>query len=75
MRILLVEDDKILADALCRALVQSAYAVDVADTGEQADSALVAQAYDLVILDIGLPGLSGLDVLRACATASRTCRC
>ncbi len=64
MRILLVEDDKILADALSRALVQSAYAVDVADTGEQADTALVAQAYDLVILDIGLPGLSGLDVLR-----------
>jgi two-component system OmpR family response regulator len=64
VRILLVEDDKILADALSRALVQSAYAVDVADTGEQADSALVTQSYDLVILDIGLPGLSGLEVLR-----------
>jgi two-component system, OmpR family, response regulator len=64
VRILLVEDDKILADALCRAMVQSAYAVDVADAGERADSALVAQSYDLVILDIGLPGLSGLEVLR-----------
>ena len=53
-----------LADALSRALVQSAYAVDVAATGEQADTALAMQAYDLVILDIGLPGLSGLDVLR-----------
>ena len=64
MRILLVEDDTILADALCRALVQSAYAVDVVADGEQADNALAIESYDLAILDIGLPGLSGLDVLR-----------
>ncbi|RYF37707.1 MAG: response regulator transcription factor, partial [Comamonadaceae bacterium] len=64
MRILLVEDDTILADALCRALVQSAYAVDVVATGEDADSALALELYDLAILDIGLPGLSGLDVLK-----------
>ena len=64
MRILLVEDDKMLSDALSRALVQSAYAVDAVHTGEQADHALVMQTYDLVILDIGLPGLSGLEVLR-----------
>lgn len=63
MRILLVEDDKLLADALSRALVQSAYAVDAVGTGEQADAALVGQTYDLVILDIGLPGLNGLEVL------------
>ena len=63
MRILLAEDDKLLADALGRALVQSAYAVDVVGTGDEADSALAHQVYDLVILDIGLPGLSGLDVL------------
>jgi two-component system OmpR family response regulator len=64
VRILLVEDDEMLADALSRALVQSAHAVDAAATGEQADTALATQAYDLVILDIGLPDLSGLDVLR-----------
>lgn len=64
MRILLVEDDEMLADALSRALVQSAHAVDTAATGAQADSALSTQTYDLVILDIGLPDLSGLDVLR-----------
>lgn len=68
MRILLVEDDKILAEALSRALVQSAYAVDVVETGEAADSALAVSAYDLAILDIGLPGLSGLDVLRRLRT-------
>lgn len=64
MRILLVEDDKVLADALSRALVQSAHAVDVVSTGEEADRALAVTPYDLAILDIGLPGLSGLDVLR-----------
>src|SRR4249920_1540217 len=56
MRILLVEDDTILADALCRALVQCAYAVDVVGDGEQADNALAVESYDLAILDIGLPG-------------------
>lgn len=64
MRILLVEDDKILADALHRALTQAAYAVDTVATGELADAALAVQAYDLAILDIGLPGLSGLEVLQ-----------
>ncbi len=64
MRILLVEDDKLLADAISRALVQSTYAVDRVATGEAADGALTHQVYDLVILDIGLPGLSGLEVLQ-----------
>jgi two-component system OmpR family response regulator len=64
MRILVVEDDKVLADVLSRALSQAAHAVDLAATGEEADGALAAATYDLAILDIGLPGLSGLDVLR-----------
>jgi len=64
MRILLVEDDQVLADALSRALVQSAHAVDIVATGEDADHALSLGIYDLAVLDIGLPGLSGLDVLR-----------
>lgn len=64
MRILLVEDDKVLADALTRALVQSAHAVDRVATGEEADRALTLGIYDLAILDVGLPGISGLDVLK-----------
>ena len=63
MRILLVEDDKVLADALTRALVQSAHAVDAVATGEEADRALAQGSYDLAILDVGLPGMSGLQVL------------
>jgi two-component system OmpR family response regulator len=64
MRILLVEDDEILADALFRALVQSAYAVDLASEGNQADHALSTHTYDLVVLDVGLPGMSGFEVLK-----------
>ncbi len=43
MRILLAEDDKLLADAVARALVQSAYAVDVVGSGDEADAALAHQ--------------------------------
>ena len=64
MRILLVEDDKVLADALSRTLVQSAHAVDIVGSGDEADHALALGIYDLVILDIGLPGMNGLEVLR-----------
>lgn len=64
MRILLAEDDRIIADGLGRSLRQSGYAVDWVSTGADADSALAAGTYDLVILDLGLPKLSGLDVLR-----------
>ena len=64
MRILLVEDDKVLADALSRALVQSAHAVDNVSTGEEADHALSLAIYDLAILDIGLPGKDGYEIAR-----------
>lgn len=64
MRILLVEDDETLADALYRAFVQSAYAVDLVANGDQADKALTIHTYDLVVLDIGLPGMSGFDIVR-----------
>ena len=64
MRILVAEDDAILADGLTRTLRQSGYAVDWVKTGVEADSALEANQFDLLILDIGLPKKSGLDVLR-----------
>lgn len=64
MRILIAEDDRILADGLIRTLRQTGYAVDHARDGNEADSALALQRYDLLILDLGLPKLSGLDVLK-----------
>jgi two-component system OmpR family response regulator len=64
MRILLVEDDNLLADAISRALTQTAHVVDVAPTGPAADAALRASEYGLVILDVNLPGMDGLEVLK-----------
>ncbi len=63
MRVLIAEDDSVLADGLSRSLRQAGYAVDLVMDGGQADSALVAQAYDILILDLGLPTMSGLEVL------------
>jgi two-component system, OmpR family, response regulator len=64
MRVLVVEDDAILADGLIRSLRQAGYAADLVKDGLEADSALVAAEFDLLILDLGLPKLSGLEVLR-----------
>jgi len=64
VRILIAEDDPVLADGLSRSLRSAGYAVDTVADGESADSALTAQGYDLLILDLGMPRLAGLDVLR-----------
>ncbi|HEY3532983.1 MAG TPA: response regulator, partial [Casimicrobiaceae bacterium] len=64
MRILVVEDDPVLAAALTRALVQSAYAVDHVADGQAANDALATTNYDLVVLDLALPKVDGLSVLR-----------
>ena len=64
MRILVVEDDTVLADGLLRTLRQSSYAVDWARDGAEADRVLGSPVYDLVVLDLGLPGMNGLEVLR-----------
>ena len=64
MRILLVDDDQMLAAAVARALRQSAHVVEAVSSGEEADQCLAANEYDLVLLDVGLPGLDGFEVLR-----------
>lgn len=64
MRILIVEDDLILADGLKNSLLQSGYAVDLLKNGEDADHVLAYQTFDLVVLDLGLPKLGGFDVLK-----------
>lgn len=68
MRLLLVEDDSILGDAMQRVLQQTGYAVDWARNGKDADLALGDQIYDLVLLDLGLPQLDGFEVLRRLRT-------
>ena len=64
MRLLLAEDDRIIAQGLIAALRKSGYAVDHVNNGADADTAVLAQPYDLLILDLGLPRLSGIEVLK-----------
>ena len=64
MRVLLVEDDALLGDAIQAGLKQSGYAVDWMQDGISAEQALATEPYAAVVLDLGLPRLSGLEVLR-----------
>ena len=64
MRILIAEDDLVLAEGLLRSLRTAGYAVDQVGSGSEADAALTDHAFDCVILDLGLPKMHGLDVLR-----------
>ena len=65
MRILIAEDDQVLADGLLRTLRGSGAVVDHVASGTQADAALMTNTeFDLLILDLGLPKMHGLEVLR-----------
>lgn len=64
MRILLVEDDPVLADGLARILQQSQHLVSLANNGVHADQLLQLEKFDLVILDMGLPDMDGAQILR-----------
>jgi two-component system OmpR family response regulator len=63
-RVLIVEDDAPLASGLARALEQAGFAVTVRSSGEQALQAFAQSAVQLVVLDVGLPGIDGYEVLR-----------
>lgn len=65
MRILVVEDDPDLGDALLKRLRREGHAVDWQSDGEAADDVLSYQDYEVVVLDIGLPGMNGFEILRA----------
>ncbi len=68
MRILLVEDDSLLGDGLATGLQRNNHSVDWVKTGEDALSAIQGAPYDCIILDIGLPAMSGIDVLKTLRT-------
>ena len=65
MRVLLVEDDAMIGESLQAALRQRHFAADWVRDGRLADEVLATERFDAVLLDLGLPGRSGLDVLRA----------
>ena len=64
MRVLVVEDEADLADAVARGLRREGYAVDVAYDGDEALEKAAVNAYDLVCLDLNLPGIDGIEVVR-----------
>jgi DNA-binding response OmpR family regulator len=64
MKILLAEDDRFLADGLSMVLKDSGYSVDMAANGVEADLALNVNSYDLLILDLGLPRMDGIEVIK-----------
>ena len=64
MRILIAEDDAVIANALVRTFTQDNYAVDHVKDGAHADLMLQESVYDLVILDLGLPKMDGMEVLK-----------
>ena len=65
MRLLLVEDDESLGDAVKTGLMQFGYIVDWLKDGEAARAALKTESFELIILDLGLPKLSGMNLLQA----------
>lgn len=64
MRVLLVEDDELLGEGTRKGLAQDGYAVDWVKDGSHADQALRTEKFDLVVLDVGLPKISGITVLQ-----------
>ena len=72
MRLLVVEDDTMIGEAVVDALRAEHHAVDWVRDGSQADAALRAENYDLLLLDLGLPKIDGLSVLRALRARRQT---
>lgn len=69
MRVLLVEDDPLLGDGIRAGLMQAGFAVDWAKDGREAELAVSGEPYDAVVLDLGLPRLPGMDMLRRTRTS------
>jgi two-component system, OmpR family, response regulator len=72
LNILLAEDDEVLSDGISRALEQRGYAVDVVDNGFTAKQNIGKKSYELLILDLGLPKLDGMDVLQEARHVSKS---
>lgn len=64
MRLLLAESDQFLADGLSLILCDNGYSIDVATNGLDAETALTTRPYDLLILNLGLPKLDGMEILK-----------
>lgn len=74
MHLLVIEDERALCDTIVRSLRRLAYSVDYCYNGEQALELLHTEQYDLVLLDLNLPGLDGMNVLRTLRKTDRETR-
>jgi two-component system OmpR family response regulator len=72
MRLLVVEDDDIVADAITRGLVAAHYAVHRVNSAEAAQGALAVEEFALAVIDVGLPGADGLTLVRRLRSAGKT---
>lgn len=64
MRLLIVEDEKKLCDTIAKTLYQAGYEVDTCYDGDEALDYILAENYDLIVLDLNLPGTDGMDILK-----------
>ena len=64
LRLLIVEDEKKLCDTVARHLYDAGYEVDTCYDGEEALEYILTENYDLIVLDLNLPGMDGMDILR-----------
>jgi len=72
MRLLVVEDDDIVADAITRGLSAAKYSVHRVNSAEAAQSALAAEEFALAVIDVGLPGADGLTLVRRLRSSGKT---
>ena len=64
MRLLIVEDEKELCDTIAKSLYDAGYEVDTSYNGSEALEYVLTEEYDLIVLDLNLPGIDGMDILR-----------
>ena len=74
MRVLIAEDDVALASFVRKGLEAEHYAVDVSHDGEQARAMASELDYDLLMLDLNLPRMDGVSILRQLRTRNQACR-
>lgn len=72
MRILLIEDDRLIGDGIQKGLEKTGFCVDWFQDGRDGEEALYQSAYDAVVLDLGLPGIGGLEILKNWREKKRT---
>ena len=64
MRLLIVEDEKQICDTVAKSLYAAGYEVDTCYDGEEAFECILAENYDLIVLDLNLPGMDGMEILK-----------